>query len=111
MDRLGLEGSGNDLGLRVVAYTASGRVKSVLAGGRILTGGQFRQLLGLNSTYVRWEKKEANLVFRTRGYGHGVGMSQYGAQGLARRGKSYREILSYYYPGTELVSLNDVPVR
>lgn len=91
--------------LRVVAYTASGRVKSVLAGGKLFSGPDFRRLLGLNSTYVKWEQRSGDFIFQTRGYGHGVGMSQYGANGLARRGKTFREILAYYYPGTQLVSL------
>lgn len=97
------------LPLRVVAYTASGRVRSVLAGSKLFSGPDFRRLLGLNSTYLSWEQRGNDFVFQTRGYGHGVGMSQYGANGLARRGKSFREILAYYYPGTQLVSLEDLP--
>ncbi|MGB9887329.1 MAG: stage II sporulation protein D [Moorellales bacterium] len=107
--RLGLAAtSGADLSLRVASYTASGRIKTVVAAGRLFTGPEFRQLLGLNSTWFRWEKKGQDFVFYSRGYGHGVGMSQYGAQGLARRGKSFREILAYYYPGTRLVSLSEL---
>jgi stage II sporulation protein D len=109
--RLGLSGAPDSgLSLRVVSYTASGRIKTVVAGSRLLTGPEFRQLLGLNSTYFRWERKGQSFVFYTRGYGHGVGMSQYGAQGLARRGRSFREILAYYYPGTRLVSLTELQI-
>jgi stage II sporulation protein D len=106
--RLGVSSSARDLSMRVVEYTTSGRVKTVLVQGKLLSGPVFRQLLGLNSTHVRWEKKDDQLVFYTRGYGHGVGMSQYGANGLARRGKSFREILAHYYPGTQIISLEAV---
>lgn len=104
--RLGLPYKpGHPFILRPVASTVSGRVKSVRAGDRLLDGPQFRQLLGLNSTFVTWEQKGEDFIFKSRGYGHGVGMSQYGAAGLARRGKSFREILAHYYPGTALVPL------
>jgi stage II sporulation protein D len=99
---------GQPLSLRAVAYTASGRVKSISANGKLFSGPQFRQLLGLNSTLFTWEQSGSSFTFKSRGYGHGVGMSQYGAGGLARRGKTFREILTHYYPGTELTPLEAI---
>lgn len=81
----------------------SGRVRELSVNGVTLTGRRFREILGLRSTWFTVSQTATELVFSVRGYGHGVGMSQYGADGFARQGWSYREILSHYYPGTTLV--------
>ncbi len=66
-----------------------------------------RELLGLRSSDFDWEIQDGNFVFTTRGYGHGVGLSQYGADYLARQGKNYREILAHYYTGAVLQERSD----
>lgn len=81
----------------------AGRVTSMEIGGVRLTGLALRQLFSLRSTDFTVELTEAGAIFRVRGYGHGLGMSQYGAELLAREGQSYAEILQHFYPGTELV--------
>ncbi len=83
--------------------SASGTVLRVRAGDRSVSGGELRQALALRSACfdVRYEGDEA--VFTTRGYGHGVGMSQYGADSMAQDGRTWQEILEHYYPGAKLV--------
>ncbi|RJQ12156.1 MAG: SpoIID/LytB domain-containing protein [Bacillota bacterium] len=86
--------------LAVTRSTGSGRAAEVVAGGRTMTGVEFRQALGLDSTLV--EAVNGDLTVFTRGFGHGVGLCQWGAEGQARLGRGFRDILTYYYPGTTL---------
>ena len=81
----------------------SGRVSSVRIGGTEISGAALRQLFSLRSTAFDLVYEDGWFVFTVTGYGHGVGMSQYGAKVLAEDGVGYREILAHYYPGTELV--------
>jgi len=80
----------------------SGRVKSVTVGGTELSGTEMRKLFSLRSTAFRLEYKDKRFLFTVTGYGHGLGMSQYGANVMAKDGFDYKEILSHYYPETEL---------
>lgn len=77
--------------------SAAGTVVTLPIGGTSLSGGQWRELLGLRSACFTVAYENGAFVFRVQGYGHGVGMSQYGAQQLALCGYDYREILRYYY--------------
>lgn len=88
--------------LQVTAYSATGRIKEVRITGKTFTGNDLRRLLGLNSTNLTWEVKDGRLVFTTVGNGHGVGMSQYGANGMAKEGKDFRQIVAHYYTGTQI---------
>lgn len=90
-----------------IVYSDSGRVSSLSVGGIHLSGTEFRQLLGLRSTHLDINITENAVAITTTGYGHGVGLSQYGANILAKQGWRYSEILSRYYPGTVLI--NDTP--
>ena len=85
-----------------VKTDASGRVESLTLGGVTLSGAEARSLFSLRSTAftVNWNGEA--FVFTVSGSGHGVGMSQYGANVMAKNGSGYREILAHYYPGTEL---------
>lgn len=89
-------------------YTDSGRLKSVSIGGINMEGTQVRTLFGLRSAAVEISVTDVSVIFRTTGYGHGVGMSQYGANVMAKGGSSCREILLHYYPGTTLTSIDRV---
>ncbi len=84
----------------IVDKTDGNRVKTIIVGDKSYTGTNFRNILGLRSADFDIEKIEDGVIFTTRGYGHGVGMSQYGANGMAKKGYSYSQILSHYYPGT-----------
>ena len=81
----------------------SGRVKSLTLGSAELSGTAVRAMFSLRSTDFDLVYTGSGFVFTVRGYGHGVGMSQYGANVLARQGESYADILAHYYPGAELV--------
>ena len=85
-----------------VETSPGGRVARARVGGREFTGPQLRQRLDLPSTWFECRRQGQQLVFAIRGWGHGVGLSQYGADGMARQGRTYQEILQHYYPGTSL---------
>jgi stage II sporulation protein D len=96
-------------GTRVTSRSASGRVGQIQFRGQrgevVVTGRELRGMLGestLRSTMFELRPSESGVVFVGSGHGHGVGMSQWGARGLAERGASYGEILSTFYPGTKL---------
>jgi stage II sporulation protein D len=97
--------SGNEIGT-VTARTTGNRVATVEIGGKKLTGKQIRDSLDLNSSDFTWERKGEHIVITTKGYGHGVGMSQYGANGMAQEGKDYGEIVKHYYQGVNIESAN-----
>jgi stage II sporulation protein D len=80
-------------------------VTSIPLGGVTLTGGQVRELFSLRSASftVVWDGNA--FIFAVTGYGHGVGMSQYGANALASAGMEFRAILTWYYTGTEIDTL------
>ena len=87
-----------------VTRTDAGRLAAVTAAdGTVITGERFRACLRLRATSVEITAQNCDTVsLRVRGYGHGVGMSQYGADAYADAGWTYQEILAHYYPGTTL---------
>lgn len=87
-----------------ISRSAAGTVTSAEVGGQPLTGRQLRKLLGLRSAAFTVTYTDGVFLFTVRGFGHGAGMSQYGAGYLARQGMSYTEILQYFYTGAELMS-------
>lgn len=90
---------------QVVEKTSSGRVKKVRIGSKVFDGTTVREKLGLYSTNFSWTVNGDKVQFETLGYGHGVGMSQYGANGMAKEGKDYKEILQYFYQGVQLANV------
>ena len=88
-----------------VSYTASGRVAELSFGGVTLSGGAARNLFGLRSASFTVEEADGVFTFSVTGYGHGVGMSQYGANAMARAGSGWREIVEHYYTGTTVERL------
>lgn len=84
---------------------SAGGVASMVVGGVTLTGSQLRGLFSLRSTYFTVDWDGTAFTFSVTGYGHGVGMSQYGANAMAGEGKNFREILTWYYTGTEVAPL------
>ena len=101
-ERLGLSYQ-SSLKITDVSRTNSYRVKSLKINGKEFSGKDVYYKLGLRSSDFEIELVGSNVVIQTKGYGHGVGMSQYGALGMAKKGYSYREILMHYYTGTTLV--------
>lgn len=92
--------------IKIKDYTQNQRVNTMMIGNKILNGTDVRRLLGLKSTNFSVEVMGDKIVFKVKGYGHGVGMSQCGANVLARKGFSYKEILKYYYKGVEIETIN-----
>lgn len=90
-----------------IVYSDSGRINSVNVGGITIKGTELRSLLSLRSTAVDIEVTDTDIVFTASGYGHGVGMSQYGANVMAQEGKNYREILSWYYTGVGFAKISE----
>ena len=88
--------------IKIVSHTDSGRVAEVRVGDTTISGSAFRQAFGLNSTDFDLSYQGGNVHIRTLGYGHGVGMSQVGANAMAQKGAGVSEILSHYYLGTTL---------
>lgn len=82
----------------------SGRVDSAELGGVLYSGTKLRELFSLRSTAFTLEYTGESFLFTVTGFGHGVGMSQYGAEVMAAEGSDYTAILAHYYPGTSLVS-------
>lgn len=85
-------------------YSPGGGVDSMTIGGVDFSGSTLRKLLGLRSTRFTVTATAEEIRISTQGFGHRVGMSQYGAQAMAQSGKGYEEILKYYYTGVELVN-------
>lgn len=106
-DRLGLSdtaipvsASGGSSSLwKVISYTKGNRINEVRVGGKKFTGREIRERLDLRSSQFSWRMKDGEVEIVTYGYGHGVGMSQYGAEGMAREGYRAKEILQHYYTG------------
>jgi stage II sporulation protein D len=103
---------GTATGARISARSPTGRAEKVevRAGGRtaVLAATDLRQRVGfsrLPSLAFEIRARAGRFVFEGRGQGHGAGLCQWGAAGLAREGKTYREILAHYYPGVEIVRM------
>ena len=94
--------------IKITDRSSTNRVNEIEVNGSVFKGTEFRKKLGLRSTDFDIEKIGNYIVIITRGYGHGVGMSQHGANGMANEGKTYIEILNYYYQNTEIIDYNSV---
>ena len=100
---LGIEPEGPcETWLGEVKYTPGGGVDTMVIGECTFKGTQLRKLLGLRSTAMILTAVGDHITITTRGYGHRVGMSQYGAEAMAVDGATYEEILAHYYHGTTL---------
>lgn len=93
----------NSDAIKIEEYTSSNRVKTIKIGNLNLSGVEVRSLLGLKSTNFTFEIDDSNITFKVCGYGHGVGMSQTGANTLAKEGKDYEYIIKHFYTGVEIV--------
>lgn len=101
--RLGLETSEPvSAWFQETTYTSGGGVATMVICDKTYTGTELRSLLGLRSTVFTISVEGDAVTITTKGYGHRVGMSQYGADAMAVAGSTYREILAHYYPGTEV---------
>lgn len=90
-----------------VTYTTGGGIETMTIGDQVYSGTTLRAKLGLRSTAVSFQVDGSNILVTTRGYGHRVGMSQYGADAMAVTGSTYPQILAHYYQGAELTKLDE----
>lgn len=101
LSKLGLPFS-NEVKIDILSKSESGRVNSILINGVEFRGVNVRKLLSIRSTDFDIKVGEENVTIVTRGYGHGVGMSQYGANEMAKIGYTYEKILKHYYRGVDI---------
>ncbi len=106
----GLKINAEDLSssIQVIEVSQGGKVISVKVGDTVISGRDVRAALGLNSTDFKIDCVGDRVIITTLGYGHGVGMSQYGADGMAQRGDGYDKILKHYYTGVEIKMIQEV---
>lgn len=88
--------------IKILSRTAGGRVDKIQVGQSTYRGTEVRNALGLSSTLFSVGFNSDGVVFTSSGSGHGVGMSQYGANGMAKEGSNYKDILTHYYTGTDV---------
>lgn len=91
--------------VQIVENTDGGRVRTLKVGNLNLSGVEIRTILGLKSANFTVEVKENTIKFSVIGYGHGVGMSQTGADALAKQGKNYEEIIKHFYVGVDIINM------
>ena len=89
-----------------ITRSASGGVKTIKVGDKVFSGGDFRKILSLRSANFDVNFTDNTFNFTVRGYGHGVGLSQNGAEYMAKQGNTYTEILAWYYKNCSLVKSN-----
>ncbi len=91
-----------DIKIENIERTNSNRVNTITINGETWKGTEIRSKLGLRSTDFDLNISDTEITFVTRGYGHGVGMSQYGANGMAKENYTYKQILEHYYQNTKI---------
>ena len=94
--------------IKILEYTDSNRVKTVKFGNHQLSGVEARSIFGLKSTNFEITQGDGKIKFSVKGYGHGVGMSQTGADTLAKEGKSYKDIINHFYKDVEIKDVNSI---
>lgn len=105
-DKLGLDYS-DSFDVKVLSRSSTHRIISLSINGKVFSARTLYDKLGLKSTDFSLSRDGNKIIVNTIGYGHGVGMSQYGAMGMAMEGYSYRDILSYYYQGTSIKKIKN----
>lgn len=94
--------------IKVLERSEGGRIKRLQIGDVTLDGDDVRMALGLNSSNFSFSVEGSTIIFTVTGNGHGIGMSQYGADGMARNGSNYRDIVLHYYQGVDIVNIADL---
>lgn len=94
--------------IRVLSKTEGHRIKKIEVGGTVFTGPEIRNKLGLRSAEFTWRTEGNQIAITTYGYGHGVGMSQWGANGMAKEGHTVTQILLHYYTGVSFAQASRI---
>ena len=103
-----MENLSTDSIAQTIERTESGSVKMMIIGNCDFKGTEIRKIFGLNSSNFNLKVENNKVIFNVKGNGHGVGMSQYGANYFANEGKTYVEILKHYYKGVDLIHISDL---
>ena len=98
----------NEEDIKILEYTDSNRVKTVKFGNHNLSGVETRTIFNLKSANFEITKQDGKIKFTVKGYGHGVGMSQTGADSLAKQGKNFEEIIHHFYTNVEIKEINSI---
>lgn len=93
------------LSVKITKQTSTGRIKELIINNTQMSASTFSQKLAIRSTYFSIKQNNNEIIVTTKGYGHGVGMSQYGAERMAINGYKYNQILLHYYKGIEIKKL------
>ena len=88
--------------LNILKTTSTGRIKKIKINGVEFTGSEVANKLQIRSSFFEIKQNGNEVIVNTKGYGHGVGMSQYGANGMAKEGYNYEQILKHYYTDVEI---------
>lgn len=107
-DILGFIDESNVENICINEYTSSGRVKNIQVANLIISAEKLRTLIGLKSTNFKITVQDNNIIFDVVGYGHGVGMSQVGANTYAKQGMNYLDIIKHYYTDVEVKKLDEI---
>lgn len=91
--------------IKIEEYTEGNRIKTIKVGNLELSGVEIRTIFGLKSANFKIEMKEEKITFEVIGYGHGVGMSQTGADSLAKQGENFENIIHHYYTGVQIENM------
>ena len=102
---LGLDTNQN-INITDIKKTGTGRIKNLVINGKTFESSKIRSAFGLKSTSFTIKVDSDKVTFYVNGYGHGVGMSQYGSNGMAKNGYDYKQILNYYYKDCEIKKIN-----
>ena len=94
--------------IKILEYTSSGRVKTIKFGNHEVSGTEARSIFGLRSTNFEILKEDGKVKFTVKGYGHGVGMSQTGADSMAKSGSLADDIIKHFYVGVEIKDVNSI---
>ncbi|OGO79582.1 MAG: stage II sporulation protein D [Clostridiales bacterium GWB2_37_7] len=94
--------------IKILDRSEGGRITRIEIGGEVISGSAVRGALGLNSSNFSISYDGNTMQFTVLGNGHGVGLSQYGADGMAKNGSNYKEIIKHYYQGVEIVNLEEL---
>ncbi|NLK36161.1 MAG: stage II sporulation protein D [Gracilibacteraceae bacterium] len=94
--------------IEILERSEGGRITRIKVGNKVFKGMDVRNVLGLNSSNFNFDIGSSTIRFTVVGNGHGIGMSQYGADGMAKNGASYKDIVTHYYQGVDIVDINSL---
>lgn len=96
---------------KVIKRSQGGSVQEIRIGDNVFSGSEIKKLFGITSMKYYLRVVDGNVLINSRGFGHGVGLSQYGANGMAKKGYTFDKILTHYYKGVEIKNIHTDPIQ